>query len=171
MNAIYYVLKHDDMKTMSLLFTLLLTAGMLSVQAQSCADRHAEAKSASVKSCHGSATAAAAKFAAQDENIIEKVCPVTGKVAYMEKITCTHSGKVTYADVEFDAEQAKFVRLASLEEGGQVPAHAKAAGCASKKAACCSNNKACCAHKSADARSAATSEKATVKLVKSQKGT
>ncbi len=95
------------MKKFLFLLAFVCFAFMSNVQAQSC--HGAKSAKAEGKSCH-SKEMAAAKAAAMDESIESRTCAATGKVSYVRKKVCPHSGNVSYADVEYDAEAGRFVK-------------------------------------------------------------
>ncbi len=99
------------MKRLLFLLAFVCFAFTAGLQAQSC--HGAKAAKTEGKSCHYSALAAASKAAAQDPSIEVRECAYTGKTTYVRKEVCPHSGRVTYANVEYDAASATFVNIAT----------------------------------------------------------
>lgn len=76
--------------------------------AQNCSAKKAKSASIEKTSCSSSA---AAKLAAMDDSIEEKVCSTSGKVSYVKKSVCQSSGKVSLTDVEYCSKSAKFINV------------------------------------------------------------
>ena len=127
------------MKKFTLMLSMLLVFGLANIHAQSdkpaCAKSCAKACTKTVKA-DGEASAdlamAAAKLAASDETIDEKVCPVTGKVSYV-RVYKNDAGEASVQDVQYDAAKGEFVKMTSGDK------------------ACCSSTKACCSGSKAKA--------------------
>jgi len=169
------------MKKFVLLFALLGVVSF-SVNAQSCSHA-AKAKAGTAKVAEDGAASAevAAKMAALDENVEQRVCSTSGSVSYVRKNVCAASGKVSYSKVEYCTKSNKFVNVSPSAAGagettaknvvnmtGSTKAKAGCSKSAAAKAGCCSKSaaKASC---SKSAKSAKVGEAAPSKLVKNEK--
>ncbi len=125
------------MKQFFLLLAFFGLAAIAHVEAQNCAE------------------SPAAKAAALDANIVQKVNHSTGEVTYLRKNVCPSSGKVSYAPVEYCTKSGRFITAASTKKetcvkkqactgyygasamaGSSVPEHCTSA----QKAACVQAN-------------------------------
>jgi hypothetical protein len=154
------------------IFSLFFFSMMIvSAQAQktSCAKTCTKSSAASA-ACKSQAPGAAsvstadlnaemAKVASMDASIETRKDPATGNVSYVRKETCSHSGKVSYVDLSYDASAGSFVNVSPMKMEGK----SAGSGCSSKATsvngkACCSkgvaDGKACCAGKAASMKSA-----------------
>ncbi len=69
------------------------------------------------KACNKVCTkTAAAKLAANQEDIVHSTCPESGKVNYYRRNVCDKSGKVSLTQVQYDAPSRAFVNLAPAKE-------------------------------------------------------
>lgn len=162
------------MKKISVLlaFTMLLGFGL---QAQSdcghkkSAEKAEMTKTVSVEDQNN--MEAAVKLASLDENIEQRVNEDNGEVTFVRKKTCSHSGKVSYVNVMYNAESAQFVNVSpkDMESGkkGCCAAGAKAGkGCCAKKASAGEG----CGSKKASTEASSDDKTEKVKLVKAEKG-
>lgn len=155
------------MKKTLLLFAFL---GMFSFMAQA---QKACAKSCAKKCSKTSMTAntntvnddVVAKAASLDQNIERRQCADTGAVCYYRKDVCEKSGKVSFAEVNFDAATSKFVNI-SPAKGGETMNMAKEGQMTSKGKACSPSAKAGCCSKKAGKAAVKTEAKRAVKATK-----
>ncbi len=160
-------------------FVLFAFIGLVSFAAD--AQEKVCTKSAKAKVEQESATAAA-KLAAMDASIEQKVCAKSGTVSYVKKNTCQKSGKVSFTNVVYSPETAKFVNVSPVKMEKKAACSKKAA-CTKSKAACtkskavktsATKKAACsktCTKKAACSKSAKTTavtKKTSAKLVKGQ---
>lgn len=89
------------------LFLLLLFFGSISVT-------HVIAQSQQAGAGTDALTVAAKKAAAES-GIIQKVSPVSGQVSYYRKDVCQKSGKVSLTEVQYCTKSSKFINAASNE--------------------------------------------------------
>lgn len=89
-----------------------------------------------------------AVMAAANGAITKRTCEISGATSYYEKAVCGTSGKISWNEVQFDADKKSFTRVAaaSMEKdanGNKVEAKACAGSSAGK--ACCKKDaaKAC----------------------------
>jgi len=149
-----------------LAFALFSTAGLMAQEtaekvcsktvAKSCCAK----KSASTTSTamNTKVLSAAESRAEEDASITKRVCAESGSVTFYKEEKCAKSGKISYKQVSFDAEQSEFVnvspndignassgemiKVSDMEEGATADnakkkvcsKDGKAAGCCSKKA-------------------------------------
>lgn len=167
------------MKKLFLLLALFGVVALTNVNAQSCAKKTASCAATCAKK-------AAAKMASMDENIEARVSAVSGETTYVKKSVCTHSGNVSFDQVEYCTKAGKFVNISpskvaapaktctkSATTAKSVNASNKKMGCtAAQKAKCAktctaAEKAACKANKGATIKNAeAPSNTGTVKLVK-----
>ncbi len=95
---------------------------------------------------------AAAKLAATDESITEKVCATSGNVSYVKKSVCAKSGNVSYQEVKYCSKSSAFVNVSPSAEMA-----AKKTSCSKKDKAACA--KSCAAKKAAAAKATKVSGK------------
>lgn len=115
------------MKKVLFALCLFMIAG-ITVQAQSCSKKCTKktTTTTSVKEKADTKVAAAYmeadKLAEANENIERRECAVSGKVSYFEKSQCAVSGKVAWEEVQYDAENKSFTRVASavMEKGAEA---------------------------------------------------
>ena len=167
--------KNNNMKKLTLLFSLMALFAVTQVQAQKacCSSKSKTAAACSKDSKAATKTAsadyemAAAKLASLDGNIERKVCPESGTVSYLKKETCEESGKVSLVNVEYSAEVGEFVNVSPSALHGEKTASAKSA---SDKACCADGKKADCCADGKKASKSKKMEKTKVKLLKSTSG-
>lgn len=151
------------MKQFFLLLAFFGGFALMNVQAQGC---HGNASASANKE---SAQWTAAKVAAADKSIEERVDPKTGEVSYVRKNTQDESGKATYTALVFDAATGQFVEPSASAMSCCAAKSAQEAGkscCASggSKMAGCGDDQ-----KKAKAEAKAVRPSSTVKLVKTDK--
>lgn len=146
------------MRKTLILFALIFTAGVVSAQTCTKAEKKlctkADAAKADAETKVASAMTAADIAADADENIVRKECAHSGSISYYKKSVCEKSGKVSMAEVSFDEEAKAFVNVSPKDVMGDKEAKVVKASSESKSAtkkACCAgkDGKACCAGKSA----------------------
>ena len=81
-----------------------------------------------------------ALIASSNGNFTKRTCEISGTTAYYEKAVCNNSGKVSWNEVQYDADKKSFTKVASAsmekdENGNKV----ETKSCAGK-----SNGKSCC---------------------------
>src|SRR5688572_13068508 len=112
----------------SLFFFCLLIAGA-EAQKASCAKTCTKSGAASAAACHQKAPSAAqavstensdaaAKLASMDASIEKRTDPATGSTTYVRKETCSHSGTVSFVDVNYDATTNTFVNVSPSKVSG-----------------------------------------------------
>lgn len=98
--------------------------GMAGLMAQTETKKCTKAESA--KCCAKKASASTAisadntqvlGVAMKRQNVTKRQCAETGAVSYFQKEVCEKSGKVSYNEVEFDAEQNQFVNKSPNDIG------------------------------------------------------
>lgn len=62
---------------------------------------------------NGDALTIAAKKAAAETGIIQKISPVTGQVSYYRENVCLKSGKVSLTEVQYCSKSGRFINTAS----------------------------------------------------------
>lgn len=129
------------MKKVILFFALFAFVGLSTAQAQCTGKKMTDAKE---KVC--CTKTAAAKAAALDTEVEERVDASTGTVQYVRKSVCPQSGKVSYTEVSYCAESGKFINMAPTKKASCSSKAGAKKGCCSKKGAKAS--KGCCAKKS-----------------------
>lgn len=152
------------MKHLILFFSVILFAATTS-NAQSCS-KAAAGKSccAAKKSASASASSdnsvqiasftndADAAVAASNGSITKRTCEMSGATTYFEKSVCAHSGKVSWEEVQYDADKKAFTKVASASmEKDETGAKVETKACAGKMEgkACCKKDgaKSCAAQK------------------------
>lgn len=149
-----------------LAFALFGTAGLMAQEtAKKACNKTAASSCCAKKSASTASTdmnakvlSAAESLADADASITKRVCAESGSVSFYKEEKCETSGKISYKQVTFDAEQNQFVnvspndigdanagsvmKVANMEEDGSTKATAKKA-CAKdgKAAGCCSGAK------------------------------
>ncbi len=91
------------------------------------------------------------------QNVTKRQCAETGAVSYFQKEVCEKSGKVSYNEVQFDAESRQFVNVSPNDIGdantGEVikvlNVEKAAEGETAKKACSKKESAKCCASKKA----------------------
>lgn len=143
------------MRKILFLFTFILATGLTanaqcsksaSADKACCASK--KTAGADAKACSGSKVASASMeseaemAAAANENIQKRVCETSGKVTYYEKSVCEHSGSVSWNEVEYNANEKKFTRVASAG----MERNATTGEVKTTEKACCKKDgdKACC---------------------------
>ncbi len=96
------------MKKVFLLFSFLGLFAFVS-NAQVCPHAN-KAKAANHGQCPFAKTSAA-KVAALDYNIQEKICSKTGEICYVKREVNCKTGKVSFTNVEYSAETGKFINV------------------------------------------------------------
>ncbi len=157
------------MKKVIMALCLLMFAGV-AVNAQSCSKKSKKAckatcakkkamKTADAETKVLSAMADADVAAEADENIQIRECAVSGTKSYYEKSVCEKSGKVSWNQVEFDAENKVFTRVASASADSAMDAPIEEADATVKKCtkaekkACAKSGKKCSKAKSCSKKS------------------
>lgn len=140
------------MKHLFLLFSFILVASFSS-NAQSC-NKSASAgkaccaskKTAAVSTSDSGTKVASvvmeadAVIAASNGSITKRTCEMSGTTAYYEKSVCATSGKVSWDEVEFDADKKVFTKVASASmEKDETGKKVETKACAGK-----SEGKSCC---------------------------
>lgn len=120
-----------------------------------CKDKAPGSNTASVATIENSA--AAAKLASMDASIESRTDAATGNVTYVKKETCSHSGKVSFVDVSYDASTNTFLNVSPMKAAGTgVGCGSHTKGTATSGKACCASGasagKSCCASKGAAAK-------------------
>ena len=158
------------MKKILLVFALIGFAAF-AAEAQSCCSK---GKSASADKTEASCTSsAAAKAAAIDENIEERVDAQTGKATYVRRTVDAASGEASYTPVEYCSESKRFINQAPQKEAKASCHDGEKAGKTSSAAGCCSSKEGA-AKKTSSSASCCSKEKASkasstsVKLTKSE---
>lgn len=152
------------MRHLILFFSFILFAVTTS-NAQSCS------KAAAGKSCCAAKNAASASastdnsvkiasfsmeadaaVAASNGSITKRTCEMSGATTYFEKSVCAHSGKVSWEEVQYDANKKAFTKVASASmEKDETGAKVETKACAGKMEgkACCKKDgaKSCAAQK------------------------
>lgn len=146
----------------SILFSLFVFAGLAlnaqctkSATSACCANKKAQTSattSADTKVASYSLVAEAEAAAEKDNNIQKRVSEKDGTVAYFEKSVCEHSGSVSWNEVEYNASEKKFTRVASasVERTGVSTDVKTTKACSAQDQKACSkakDGKACCANK------------------------
>ncbi len=153
------------MKHLILFFSFVLFA-VTSSNAQSCSKAAAgKACCAAKKSASASASTdnavqiasmtnveADAAVAASNGAITKRTCEMSGTTTYFEKSVCAHSGKVSWEEVQYDANKKAFTKVASASmEKDENGAKVETKSCAGKMEgkACCKKDgaKSCAAQK------------------------
>ena len=145
----------------SLCFFTFLAIGA-QAQKTSCAKtctKSTAAASCQTKAPSSTATTAsgmsAAQLASMDATIETRTDPATGNVSYVRKETCSHSGKVSYVNVNYDATTNTFVNVSPVSGAG-TGCGTKATSASGKS--CCASGatagKSCCAGKAGSTKSA-----------------
>ena len=81
-----------------------------------------------------------AVIAASNGSITKRTCEMSGTTAYYEKSVCATSGKVSWDEVQFDADKKVFTKVASASmEKDETGKKVETKACAGK-----SEGKACC---------------------------
>jgi hypothetical protein len=97
-------------------------------------------------------------MASLDATIETRTDPSTGAVTYVRKETCSHSGAVSYVNVNFDPATNTFVNVSPTGTGSGASCGSKATSASGKSCGSgASAGKSCCAGKGA--ATAKTSEK------------
>jgi len=94
------------------------------------------------------------KLAEADPAIQKRVCADTGAIGYFHKNKCEKSGKITFEEVEYDAEKKEFTRVASasMERTVEVDAaKVKELNATTTKKKCDKASKCCASKKKAGA--------------------
>lgn len=94
------------MKKLFLLFAFTGVVALANAQAQQC--QASMANSGNHACC---AKTAAAKAAALDNTIEQRVNAETGEVSYVRKVSYAGTDKVTYTDVEYCTKAGKFINV------------------------------------------------------------
>jgi hypothetical protein len=145
------------MKKVLILFAFVFSAGMVSAQTCTKAEKAACAKSG--KTCIKTGTASAdgetkvasalsvAEIAAENDPTIErKVCEYSGNVSFYKKNVCEKSGKVSMTEVMFDEEASTFVNVSPKdmdEKEAKVVKTASESETVKTKACCKGKAKSC----------------------------
>ena len=138
-----------------ILFSLVILLGFgFSAQAQkACCSKKGD--TASAKECASkkdettkvaSYYMEADKLAEADPAIQKRVCVDTGAVGYFHKSKCAASGKITFEEVEFNADKKAFTRVASASMEKVIEVEAAKVDAINKKST--ETKKACCSDKS-----------------------
>lgn len=148
------------MKHLFLLFSFVLVASF-SANAQSCS-KTAEGKACCASKKTANATTgtdtkvasvvmeADAAIAASNGKYTKRSCEISGTTAYYEKAVCASSGKVSWNEVQYDADKKSFTQVASASmEKDENGAKVETKACAGK-----ADGKACCKKDGAKACSA-----------------
>ncbi|MBK8625877.1 MAG: hypothetical protein IPN86_10035 [Saprospiraceae bacterium] len=150
------------MKHLFLLFSFVLVASF-SANGQSCSKSTTAGKAccASKKTADASGSTdtkvasvvmeADAAVAASNGKFTKRSCEISGTTAYYEKSVCSTSGKVSWSEVQYDADKKAFTQVASAsmekdEEGKKVETKA-CAGKAEGKACCKKDGAKSCSSK------------------------
>lgn len=154
------------MKNLFLLFSFILIASF-SANAQSCSKSAsagkaccAAKKSASVSGANEGTKVASvvmeadAAMTAAKGTITKRTCEISGATSYYQKSECATSGKISWEEVQFDAEKKSFTKVASAsmekDENG-VKVETKACAGKSEGKSCCKKDGAkACADKKAE---------------------
>ena len=113
----------------NVLFLLVLgLASSMSLTAQDASPKKSCEKTCVKKCTKGSANAGttsetkvasaimtAEQAAEADPSVEMRKCSMSGNVSYYQKSVCSHSGKVSWAEVSYDQDQGQFTQVASAE--------------------------------------------------------
>lgn len=140
------------MKKLFLLFAFVGAVALCNVQAQQC---HTSMANTGNHAC--CAKTAAAKAAALDNTIEQRVNAETGDVSYVRKVSYAGTDKVTYTDVEYCTKAGKFINV-SPGKKSCCNKGAEGAGCEKTKSSTSTSS-------ASNSPSTATPKSASVKLV------
>jgi hypothetical protein len=159
------------MKKILLAFALISFAAF-TAEAQTCCSK---GKSASADKTEASCTSsAAAKAAAIDENIEERVDAQTGKATYVRRTVDAATGEAAYTPVEYCSDSKRFINQSPQKEGKASCHDGEKAGKTSSAEGCCSSKEGAAKKTSSSSASCCSKDKASkasstsVKLTKSE---
>ncbi len=142
-------------------FAIFGAAGLM---AQNAEVKKCSKEGTAAKCCASKATAKAATTVDADltqvmsasmkrQGVTKRQCPDTGAVSYYKSETCSQSGKISYNEVEFDANSKQFVNKSPNDIGnadaGKMYKVVNAEDASVKKASGCSKSAdmKCCSKK------------------------
>lgn len=109
--------------TVMIFGTLSLSAQEATMEKKSCSKKSTACCASKAKAAGTAGTAetkvlsAAESLADAQEDITKRVCAESGSTSFYKKAVCSTSGKISYQEVEFDAEKNQFVNVSPNDIG------------------------------------------------------